>query len=311
MLRFLLIPLLAAWTGVFASAAAAEVTFPPGGRIGLEVPTGMSASKRGPGFEDTDRKAIIAIVEVPPVAYEELEKSMFDGNAGQRGLTIDKRESFPFADGIGFLVTARATVNDVPLHKWFFLAKTISGAVTAFVTVEVPDKALDKYSDATVRKALSTVTFREPPLAEQLSLLPFKLGDLAGFHVVKVLPNGVILTEGQTDDLTRQPYVIAAVAPGGPENPGDRGPFTRNMLESAPVGNIHITSGEEIRIGGFPAFEIRAQGAGPHGDPIAVVQWVRFGNGGFMRIVCVSRADQWDDMFPRFRTVRDGIMRKD
>jgi hypothetical protein len=34
---------------------------------------------------------------------------------------------------------------------------------------------------------------------------------------------------------------------------------------------------------------------------------VRFGTAGFVRMVGVARADEWDKMFMRFRAVRDGI----
>jgi hypothetical protein len=40
------------------------------------------------------------------------------------------------------------------------------------------------------------------------------------------------------------------------------------------------------------------------------VQWVRFGSGGFLRIVGVGRSDAWDALFTRFRAVRDGIEMK-
>jgi hypothetical protein len=38
-----------------------------------------------------------------------------------------------------------------------------------------------------------------------------------------------------------------------------------------------------------------------------MVQWLRFGSGGFLRIVAISPSDQWDTMFERFRAIRDGI----
>jgi hypothetical protein len=38
-----------------------------------------------------------------------------------------------------------------------------------------------------------------------------------------------------------------------------------------------------------------------------LVQWIRFGSTGFMRIIGVSSKDDWDRMFPRFRAVRDGL----
>ena len=62
-----------------------------------------------------------------------------------------------------------------------------------------------------------------------------------------------------------------------------------------------------MRIGGPPVFEIRANAKGPDGAPLALVQWLRFGGGGFLRIIGVVPKDDWDRLFPRFRAVRDGI----
>ncbi len=41
-----------------------------------------------------------------------------------------------------------------------------------------------------------------------------------------------------------------------------------------------------------------------------MVQWVRFGSGGFLRIIGVAPKEQWDTLFPRFRAVRDAIEAK-
>ena len=85
------------------------------------------------------------------------------------------------------------------------------------INVEVPESARAVYSDAVIRQALASVTFRPMPIQEQLGLLPFKLGQLAGFRVMQVLAQGgVILTEGPTDDLSKQPYVIVSVGQGSP-----------------------------------------------------------------------------------------------
>ena len=121
--------------------------------------------------------------------------------------------------------------------------------------------ALAVYSDAVVRKALASVTFRPTPIQEQLGMLPFKLGQLAGFRVMKVLPaGGVILTEGPTDDISKQPYVIVSIGRGAPEQPDDRARFARDMLSSAPLRDIRVQSADAMRIGG--AARLRDQGAG-------------------------------------------------
>ena len=53
------------------------------------------------------------------------------------------------------------------MHRWSLLATGIGPSVpnlTMLVNVEVPESALSVYSDAVVRKALTSVTFRPAPI---------------------------------------------------------------------------------------------------------------------------------------------------
>jgi hypothetical protein len=68
-----------------------------------------------------------------------------------------------------------------------------------------------------------------------------------------------------------------------------------------------MQKGDEIRIGRLPGYEIRGEAKAANGDPLALVQWVRFTGTAFLRVVGVSRKTEWDALFPRFRTVRDAI----
>jgi hypothetical protein len=176
------------------------------------------------------------------------------------------------------------------------------------INVEVPEAAMSLYSDAVIRKALASVTFRPAPIQEQLGLMPFSFRDLAGFQVMQVLPTGsVILGEEKSDNSEPQPFMIVSVERNGPAAAADRSLFARDLLANAPVRELTLQSSEPMRINGSPGHEIRAQGKGPQGDRVSLVQWLRFGTGGFLRIVGVSPADKWDQAFGRFRTVRDGI----
>jgi hypothetical protein len=310
MLRRLLLLLLAAWATLASlPPAAAEPVFPPGLRIGLEPPGDARLSRHFPGFEDPDRKVAISILDLPAGAYRDIEASFFAKNhPGLEGL---KRESFPFANGIGFLVSGHGQQNGVTVYKWFLLAKTVAGRVQNLATliqIEVPKAARSIYTDAAIRKALASVTFRPAPIQEQLGLLPFKLTELAGFRVMRVLQaGGAILTDGPTDDLTRQAYMIVSVGRGVPAEPGDRGRFARDLLTSAPVRDLAVQSAEAMRIIGGPGYEVRATAKGLNGDAISLVQWLRFGAGGYLRVIGVSRKNAWDVMFRRFRAVRDGV----
>jgi hypothetical protein len=293
-----------------ASGAAAEVVYPPGLRIGLAPPGDAKVSTRISGFDDLDRKVAIGILDLPGGAYPSIQASMFGAN--QTGLEDVKREAFPFENGMAFLLSGRAQQDGVALHKWFFLATTFAGSkvqnLTALINVEVPESARAIYTDDVIRKALSTVTFRPTPVQEQLGMLPFKLGDMAGFRVVQVLQEGgVILIDGPGNDVNRQPYMIVSVGRGSPSEPDDRARFARDLIASAPVRDLSVQSAEPMRVGGFPGHEIRATAKNLNGEAISLVQWLRFGGGGFIRVIGVAGTDQWDTLFPRFRAVRDGV----
>lgn len=308
MVRLLPIFVLAAWAALAGcgTALAADPIFPAGSRVGLEPPGDFKLSKHFPGFEDDDRKAGIAIFELPAAAYSNLERQ--SEVRIQLSLTEVKRENFSFHGGIGKLITTAGQGPDFKIHRWIFLA---SGApaedLAVAINVEVPNAAFDIYSDEVIRKALSTVTFRPAPIQEQLGMLPFKVGDLAGFRVMKVYAGGVIITDGPSDDLNTQPYMIISIGQGSPDQPNDRAIFARDMMSGAPLPGLRMQNGEEIRIGRSPGYEIRGEAKALNGDPLALVQWVRFSGPTFLRVVGVSRKTEWDALFPRFRTVRDAI----
>jgi hypothetical protein len=311
MLRRLIVPILAVLAGLalFGPVARAEPVFPPGMRIGLEPPGDMTVSRRFAGFEDFGRKAAIVLLDLPIAAYQDIEKSAFTEK--QKGVSGLKRESFPFANGIGILISGTASEKGNTVHKWFLLATTAGGPagnLAMFTTVEVPDAASAVYTDAVIRKALASVTFRPAPTEERLGLLPFKLDKLAGFRVMQVIPTGgVILTDGPADDITRQPYMIVSIGPKAPTDSNDRARFANDMLSTIPLRKLKVQISEPMRITGAPGYEVRGQAEGPRAEPVSIVQWVRFSGTGHLRIIGVSKRDDWNAMFNRFRAVRDGV----
>lgn len=311
MVRRLIACLFAAWAGslAFVATTASEPAYPPGSRVGLEVPGDLKPSTRIPGFEDTDRKVSIAILDLPASAYHELETAAF--TKLPQDLQQAKRESFPFDSGIGFLITGIVQKDGATLHRWSLLAQAVGTTVrdlTTLINVEVPESALSVYSDAVVRKALASVTFRPAPIKEQLSLLPFRFGDLAGFEVMQVMPTGtVVLADSADEKSISRPVMVVSVGRGGPADAGDRSRFARDLVATAPVRELSIKSAEPMRINNAAGHEIRAEGKDPAGQSLSLVQWVRFGAGGYLRIVGVGPSSEWNQMFRRFRAVRDGI----
>lgn len=128
---------------------------------------------------------------------------------------------------------------------------------------------------------------------------------------MRVLPEGaVVLTDGPRDDqAVEQPHLIASVSAGGPDQSGDRATFAQRLLTATPgFIDMRLTGSEPMRIGGRPGHEVRAEARDPaSGAAVQMIQWVRFGGGGFLRIVGFATKQRWAEAYPRFRAVRDGI----
>jgi len=77
------------------------------------------------------------------------------------------------------------------------------------------------------------------------------------------------------------------------------------------VDSVHITMSEPLRIGGQSGYQTMAEAKDVHsGTDVMVVQWLRFGSGGFLQMTGIGRADVWTSMLSRLRAVRDSIQPK-
>ena len=297
-----------------APARAAEPTYPPGSRIGLTPPAGLVPSGTFFGYEDPDNNVAIILVALPPQAYADLDKSVTADAIRRQGLTFETREDVPLSSGRAFLVIGRQEIEATKIRKWILVAS--SPALTALVTVQIPEAAKALYPDDAIRAALATVAIRTTvPVEEQLGLVPFKVGELAGFRIGGVLPGrAVMLSDAPASapgslDATVDSHIVVAVAPGGPAQSGERDTFARDVFATIPnLKDIRVTTSEPLRLSGQQGHQILATARDAAGtSALTVVQWLRFGGGAYLQMVGIARTEAWKDAYPRFRSVRDGI----
>jgi hypothetical protein len=307
-----LCPLLVVLALVIAAppAQAAEVVYPPGSRLGLAPPAGMATSRNFFGFEDLNASAAIILAALPAEAYPELERTMTADALKTQGILFEKREPMSLASGKAFLVTGHQQVEKTKIRKWILIAS--SPALTALVTAQIPEPARNVYSDSAIRAALATLAIRSiVPADEQLGLLPFKINDLAGFEIGGILPGRAVVLGDPPAPATAQPlpHIFVSVGAGGPSQTSDRDAFARDVFAAIPnVRDVRVTSSEPLRIIGQPGHQIMAQARDPAGMmDLSVVQWLRFGGGGYLQVVGIARVDAWQAAYPRFRAVRDSI----
>ena len=294
-------------------AAAADAVFPPGSRLGLVPLTGMVPSRTFQGFEEPGTNAAIVLTVLPANAYEQLAKSMVPEAMKKEGIEVERREDLALPAGKAFILIGRQTIEKTRYRKWLLIAA--ADDLTALVNVQVPEQA-SNYSEDGVRAAFATLAVRPHiPEAEQLSLVPFRIEEMAGFHVEDVLPGRAIVlvdpasksADGAGDTAKARLFISAL--PGGPEETADRENFARvTFSQIAGIKDVHLQDSGPLRIASQPGYQTltKAKDAGT-GTDVMVVQWLRFGFGGFLRMVGIARADAWPEMFGRLRAVRDGI----
>src|SRR5262249_59540229 len=103
----------------------------------------------------------------------------------KQGVIVEKREALALKSGRGVLLVGRQEADGRLMRKWILLGAT--PALTALVTVLVPDSAKGTYSDAAIRQALASVEVRDSvPIDEQMGLLPYRVDELGGLRAARV-----------------------------------------------------------------------------------------------------------------------------
>lgn len=308
-------------------AWAADPIFPTGSRLGIVPPAGMVTSRNFIGFEDPQKNAAILFTTLPAQAYNSLDKSMVPEAMKKDGVDVDKREPIQLNIGKGFLLSGTQTTKNARYRKWLMVAA--AGNITALVTIQVPDGDA-AYPEKMMRDTLTTLVLRDSvPDAEQLSLVPFTISDMAGFHIDEVLPGrALMLIDKPADTASAQAgspskdvkdqnkdaaafntRLFIAAMPGGPAEPADRSNFARLLFQQiVGIKDVQVQDAEPLRIGSQQGFETLAKAKDMQSNAdVMVVQWLRFGSSGFLQMIGIARADAWPTAFNRMRTVRDSI----
>ena len=169
--------------GASVSALAADPVFPPGARIGMTPLVGLVPAKAFTGFETEDQSVKVLIAELPVAAYGEVTNAFKTNPAIAAGA---KPETLETGAGTAYYTVETAKNASGTFRHYAMILS--GGAFSGYVDVQVPENATKIYSDDAVRQMfVSAVIRKEVPVAEQLALMPFKVGDLGNFKNVRAL----------------------------------------------------------------------------------------------------------------------------
>ena len=297
-----------AWLAVtIGGAFAADQVFPPGARVGITPLVGLVPAKKFSGFETEDQSVKVLIAELPAAAYGEVTNAFKTNPAA----TVAKPESLETGAGTAYYTVENAKNAAGTIRHYAMILS--GGTFSGYVDVQVPENATKIYSDDAVRQMLATAVIRkEVPVDEQLALMPFKVGNLGDFKNVRALgaTGALLLADGdETSGFEAAPFMVIGLMAAAPTQPEDRARFAEQAARAIPgMHSGRITMSEPVRIEGMAGYETRIDATSGRNDTqVTLVQWLRFGVQGSMRIIGSAPRDQWEKAFPRFRAVRDGI----
>lgn len=300
--------------GLPAAGLAADVVYPPGSRIGLVPPATMKLAPGLSGFQDPTTGAAIMTVEMPAEAYPSLVAGFTDDALKVQGFTARFRETVRIGSSDALVISGDQHEGSRTIPKTVLLAA--EPTMTALVIAQLPAELSPQAGAALeqqVRAALRTVALR-PALTmdEQLAVLPFLIGDFAGFRPLRVMAgNSIMLTDGPSDSVrdAEQPVLIIANSFSPPPPPDQRDAFARSVLVTNTfIKDAVIERAQLFRQSGAEWHEIVAKAVdGSSGRPVIVTQTIRFSPDSYLRMVGVARVEQRDDMLPRFRRIVDSL----
>ncbi|MBB4040431.1 hypothetical protein GGR34_002084 [Microvirga flocculans] len=292
------------------AALAVEPVFPPASRIGLVPPKDMTVSRRFSGFENEEKATAITLVEMPAAAYEQLVGGFTKEALKRQGLNETSREDVKLSQRAGVLIGG-TLLGAVQGRKWILAVKGEDMAALVIADIRGGE---DGYSEAQMREALTSVALRGPvSLEEQVAAMPFRVGDKAGFRPVRAMTgNSVLFTDGPKDTIkaVEQPILIVASSLAVPPPPGERrNQFARAALNANQIlKDIKIERSEAFRFKGQDWHEIVATATeAESGQPIVVMQTIRFESDRYVRMVGMTRTEQRSENLRRFRAVIDSV----
>lgn len=302
--------------GLMAPAFAAEATFPPSSRFGFTPPSDMVPSKRFSGFERIEGGATVSVVELPPTAFVDLEKNFTDENLKSQGFIVSNREAIKVAGEVeAVLFTGEQPVPEQAgapaIKKWLLLVgdPTVTGIIIA---QSLPDAETEE----TMRAMVTGVRIRPAlTLDEQVSALPFRVGNASGFRPMRVLAgNSMLMTYGPNQEVNNldQPILVLAQAVQPPPAVEQRDAFAKAALYSnQTMKDFVIERSQSYRQNGVDWHEIVARAKDlPTDTPVVISQTIRFAPDGYLRAVGVVRSEQREGVLSRFRDVVDSVQMK-
>lgn len=285
--------------------AAAQVVTPPGSSFGLVPPPGFTPSTSFSGFADPQTQASFLFVELPREAYEQMANGLNAQGLATRQIKMESREEVRFGGVPGVLIRGVQQAGGVEVRKFLLLfqAETFSG----IINVSLPPGA-NSHNDERIRASLLSLSVgTKLTLEQQRAALSYSFAETDTLKLRLVAGGGAAVLAYPEQD--KRLLVIARAL--GDQQIADRRAFMQQIMrQSRAAQNTEILDMKDAETAGCPGIEANARGTGRDGTPVAVIAWVGFCPGGYLRIEGITTPELLAVDVVEFRKVRDSVTMK-
>lgn len=299
--------------GLAVTAQAQDRAAISGTTVSLAPLKGFAPSTKFAGLENTEAKASVLVVEMPPEAHAQLS-ALFNNietaktNFAKQNIVIDEAEDIETAGGKGRILTGQQNVAGTTFDKWIVLLK---GAKTVMITVQAPeDSDLDGDEVVTMLKSVSLGA--EPTLDQKLAALPFRVRASEPFRVVDTFGGlGVLMTSGplNVDPKGSQPMLIVSYQTGGQVAAGQLSAVAEKLLQTTRgFEKAEIAKRETITFAGSRDGVLLSGKTAEGSTGKRFAQYIGLGpDGRFVRLIVSADEATYPSLEPAIKAIADSI----
>lgn len=299
--------------GLAGQARAQDRTAISGTTVSLAPLKGFAPSTKFAGLENTEAKASVLVVEMPPEAHAQLS-ALFNNietaktNFAKQNIVIDEAEDIDTAGGKGRILTGHQNVAGTTFDKWVVLLK---GAKTVMITVQAPeDSDLDGDDVVTMLKSVSLGA--EPTLDQKLAALPFRVRATEPFRVVDTFGGlGVLMTSGplNVDPKGSQPMLIVSYQTGGQVAAGQLAAVAEKLLQTTRgFEKAEIAKRETVAFAGSKDGVLLSGKTAEGATGKRFAQYIGLGpDGRFVRLIVSADEATYPSLEPAIKAIADSI----